>query len=79
MLYPAELQARSLLLLILSLTELPWYLLRWKWGFFTVPNFVPTQPLDRRQNRVLGRVNVAGRDRNGTVPGDTRQRPHVAT
>src|SRR5713101_4179627 len=44
----------------------------------TVPNFVPTQPLDRCQNSILRRMDVARRNPDGTVSSDASERPRVA-
>ena len=35
-----------------------------------MPRFVPTQPRNGRERGILGRVNIAGRYRDGAVPGD---------
>ena len=45
----------------------------------TVPNPVPTQLIDRRQNSIMGWVNVASRNRDGAVPCYPRQCPSIAT
>ena len=44
-----------------------------------MPNFVPTQARHGREHRILGWMNVAGRDSDLAVSRDPGQRPNVAT
>jgi hypothetical protein len=45
----------------------------------SVPNFVPTQPQNSVQNRVLGRMDIACGNIDRGVPRNPRQRPNVTT